>query len=99
LYRVLHWRFKPAGEFPLWVIAATWFGVGAFVFLAEAVAFWLAFNAPIDRVLAMDFNFRAGIRPGWYVWGAGVIVTAIGLWRLKPGPRLELASTSASNPG
>ena len=21
------------------------------------------------RVLTLDFNFAAGIRPGWYVWG------------------------------
>jgi sulfoxide reductase heme-binding subunit YedZ len=96
LYRVLHWAFPRQNEFPLWVIAATWFGVGAFTFLAEAVAFWIAFNAPIDRVLALDFNFKTGIRPGWYVWGAGLIVTAIGFWRLKlTGPRLQLASSNA----
>ena len=96
LYRVLHWAYPRQGEFPLWVIAATWFAVGAFTFLAEAVGFWIAFNAPIDRVLAMDFNFRAGIRPGWYVWGVGAIVTAIGLWRLKlTGPKLQLARRGA----
>jgi sulfoxide reductase heme-binding subunit YedZ len=96
LYRVLHWAFPRSSEFPLWVIGATWIGVGAFVFLAEAVGFWIAFGAPIDRVLAMDFNFRAGIRPGWYVWGAGAFVTAIGLWRLKlTGPKLQLASRGA----
>jgi sulfoxide reductase heme-binding subunit YedZ len=93
VYRALHWSFPRQGEFPLWVIAATWFGVGAFTFLAEAFGFWIAFDAPIDRVLAMDFDFRAGIRPGWYVWGAGVLVTVIGLWRLKlTGPKLQLAS-------
>jgi hypothetical protein len=42
----------------------------------------------------------AGIRPGWYVWGVGAIVTAIGLWRMKPAnTRLELASTGASSSG
>jgi sulfoxide reductase heme-binding subunit YedZ len=96
LYRVLHWAYPRGGEFPLWVIAASWFAVGAFTFLAEAVGFWIAFQAPIDRVLLMDFSFRAGIRPGWYVWGAGLIVTAIGVWRLKlTGPRLQLASSRA----
>jgi sulfoxide reductase heme-binding subunit YedZ len=96
LYRVLHWTFPRQGEFPLWAIAASWIAVGAFVFLAEAVGFWLAFGAPIDRVLAMDFSFRAGIRPGWYVWGVGAIVTAIGLWRLKlSGPILRPGSSGA----
>ena len=94
LYRVLHWAFPRGNEFPLSVIAATWFAVGAFTFLTEAIAFWIAFGAPVLRVLAVDFDFHAGIRPGWYVWGAGAIVTAIGLWRMKPaGTRVQLASS------
>jgi len=99
LYRLLHWRFHPAGEFPLWVIAATWFGVGLLTFILEAVGFWIAFQAPILRVLELDFNFRTGIRPGWYVWAVGAIVTAIGVWRMKPAGRLQLASPSTSSPG
>jgi methionine sulfoxide reductase heme-binding subunit len=100
LYRVLHWAYPRSNEFPLWVIAGTWFGVGALVFLLEAIAFWIAFRAPVLSVLALDFNFRAGIRPGWYVWGVGLIVTAIGLWRLKPVDRaLQLASSGVHNPG
>ena len=96
LYRVLHWAYPRGGEFPIWAIAGTWFAVGAFTFLAEAVGFWIAFHAPIDRVLEMDFNFKAGIRPGWYVWGVGAIVTAIGLLRMKPaGSRVQLASNEA----
>lgn len=83
-YRVLHWRFPRNTEFPMWVIAASWFAVGGLVFIAEAIGFWIAFHAPILRVLALDFNFRAGIRPGWYVWGVGALITAIGLWRAKP---------------
>jgi methionine sulfoxide reductase heme-binding subunit len=84
LYRFLHWRFPREGEFPLWAIAASWFLVGALTFLLEAVGFWLAFGADILSVLEADFTFRAGIRPGWYVWGAGAIVTAIGVLRLRP---------------
>ena len=99
LYRLLHWRFHPAGEFPLWVIAATWFGVGVLTFLLEAVGFWIAFQAPILRVLELDFNFRTGIRPGWYVWAIGAIITLIGFWRMKPAGRLLLASSSASSSG
>lgn len=99
LYRVLHWAYPRNNEFPLWVIAGTWFAVGAVVFLLEAVAFWIAFRAPVLNVLALDFNFRAGVRPGWYVWAVGLIVTAIGLWRLKPvDRRLQLASSSVHNP-
>lgn len=84
LYRVLHWKFGSNTEFPLWVIASSWLAVGALVFVAEAVAFRIAFHAPVTRVLVLDFDFRAGIRPGWYVWGVGALVTAIGIWRSKP---------------
>jgi sulfoxide reductase heme-binding subunit YedZ len=93
LYRVLHWVFPRQNEFPLWVIAVSWLGVGAFTFLTEAIAFWIAFHAPIDRVLAVDFNFRTGIRPGWYVWGMGLIVVAIGLWRQPSWRSLALNPT------
>jgi methionine sulfoxide reductase heme-binding subunit len=97
VYRVLHWQFPRQTEFPLWVIAISWFAVGAFTFLAEAVAFKIAFDAPILRVLEMDFNFRAGIRPGWYVWGVGVLVVLIGVIRLKPlSGWLSFATGSAS---
>jgi len=99
LYRVLHWAFPRGGaELPLWAIAASWFAVGILVFVVEAIAFGIAFHAPVLRVLALDFNFRAGIRPGWYVWGVGLLVTAIGLLRVKPtGAPLQLSSRSAQS--
>ena len=84
LYRVLHWKFPSNGEFPIPVIAASWLFVGGLVFVCEAIAFHIAFNAPVLRVLALDFNFQAGIRPGWYVWGIGLVVTAIGVIRARP---------------
>ena len=96
LYRFLHWRFPRSDEFPLPVIAGTWFVVGALTFLCEAIGFWIAYNAPPLMVLIADFNFRAGIRPGWYVWGIGLIVTLIGLIRMRParGGSLRLAPSS-----
>ena len=97
LYRFLHWRFPRGDEFPLPVIAATWFGVGAFVFLAEAAAFWVAFNASPLMVLLVDFNFQAGVRPGWYVWGVGLVVTLIGLVRAKPASGSWRLATSGSS--
>jgi hypothetical protein len=97
LYRFLHWRFPQEGEFPLLVIASSWFAAGALTFLLEAAGFWFAFGASPWRVLVVDFTFSAGIRPGWYVWGAGAIVTAIGIVRLKPAK--GWFQLSASSPG
>lgn len=96
LYRVLHWRFPRQDEFPLAVIAGTWFVVGALTFILEAIGFWIAFKASPLAVLAVDFNFRAGIRPGWYVWGVGLLVTLIGLIRMRPaGGSFRLATSGA----
>ncbi|HET9221817.1 MAG TPA: ferric reductase-like transmembrane domain-containing protein [Roseiflexaceae bacterium] len=94
MYRVMHWAWPRNGEFPLWVIALSWFVAGALTFLTEAIAFSIAYNVPVLRVLEIDFNFQAGIRPGWYVWGVGAIVILIGLIRLKPAGRLQLASST-----
>jgi methionine sulfoxide reductase heme-binding subunit len=94
MYRVMHWAWPRNGEFPLWVIALSWFVAGALTFITEAIAFSIAYNVPVLRVLEIDFNFQAGIRPGWYVWGVGAIVILIGLIRLKPAGRLQLASST-----
>jgi sulfoxide reductase heme-binding subunit YedZ len=96
MYRVMHWAWPRGGEFPLWVIALSWFVAGALTFLTEAIAFSIAYNVPVIRVLEFDFNFQAGVRPGWYVWGVGAIVILIGLIRLKPAGRVQLASGQAA---
>jgi sulfoxide reductase heme-binding subunit YedZ len=96
MYRLMHWAWPRGGEFPLSVIALSWFVAGALTFLTEAVAFSIAYNVPVLRVLEIDFNFQAGVRPGWYVWGVGAIVILIGLIRLKPVGRLQLASGQAA---
>ena len=94
MYRVMHWASPRNAEFPLWVIAASWFVAGALTFLVEAIAFNIAYGVPVLRVLQADFSFEVGIRPGWYVWLVGAIVVLIGLIRLKPERRLELASST-----
>lgn len=97
MYRVMHWAWpRNGGEFPLSVIALSWFVAGALTFFTEAVAFSIAYNVPVLRVLEIDFNFQAGVRPGWYVWGVGAIVILIGLIRLKPAGRLQLVSGQAA---
>lgn len=93
MYRVMHWLYPRNSEFPISVIAASWFVAGALTFILEAIGFWIAYGAPPLRVLIADFSFEVGVRPGWYVWLVGAIVTLIGLIRLKPAGRLQLASS------
>jgi hypothetical protein len=84
MYRLLHWAAPRHREFSLSVIAALWFAAGAFTFFIEAVVFKFVFSAPVVSMLQIDFDFQSGIRPGWYVWGIGVILIAVGAWRAKP---------------
>ena len=96
LYRVLHWTYPRNAEFPLWVIAASWFVAGALTFLFEAIGFWMGYGVPVLRVLEIDFNFQVGVRPGWYVWAAGALVVLIGLIRLRPESRTQAVSGQAA---
>jgi methionine sulfoxide reductase heme-binding subunit len=96
MYRILHWAYPRNTEFPISVIAASWFVAGALTFVLESIGFWIAYDVSPLRVLIADFSFQAGVRPGWYVWAVGAIVTLIGVIRLKPADRrLQLASSAS----
>jgi methionine sulfoxide reductase heme-binding subunit len=95
MYRILHWAYPRNTEFPISVIAASWFAAGALTFILESIGFWIAYGVSPLRVLIADFSFQAGLRPGWYVWAVGAIVTLIGVIRLKPAGRLQLASSAS----
>ncbi len=43
----------------------------------EAMYFWLAFHAPLMRIISAEFSTMTGIRPGWAVLGLGAAVTLI----------------------
>jgi sulfoxide reductase heme-binding subunit YedZ len=100
LYRVSHWVLpreflRSDGELPLWYIGALAIVTAALVFVLEAVGLWLVHGISPLKVLEVDFTFIAGMRPGWYVLIGGAIMFVIGLIRLKPEPRLQLATSSA----
>jgi methionine sulfoxide reductase heme-binding subunit len=99
LYRVSHWLLprsflRSDGELPLWYIGALGVVTAGLVFILEAVGLWLVHGISPLLVLQVDFTFIAGMRPGWYVLIAGAIMLLIGLIRLKPEPRLQLATSS-----
>lgn len=88
LYRILHWtlpaRFKTAGgEFPVWFIGLLGLISGLLDFIGEALGYYWVYGADIGTVLQVDYDFSAGMRPGWYVLIAGLIMTLIGAWRLQ----------------
>ena len=86
LYRVAHWtlptRFKSAGgEFPLVFIGGLGVVAALLDFLGEALGYNLVYHADIAQVLQVDWDFSAGMRPGWYVLIAGALIVAIAIWR------------------
>jgi sulfoxide reductase heme-binding subunit YedZ len=83
-YRLLIWRKTDRGELPTWTLAALSVAIAVLTFVAEAVGIGIAFKVSPLRVLETAFNFDFySIRPGWLVLGAGLIVVAIDLVRVR----------------
>jgi len=85
-YRVLAWwqETSDLSSLSLFGLSVT---VAMMVFIGEAVGLGIAFHVSPLRVLAVDFDFSAGIRPGWEVLGAGLCVVALDLVRARWGKR------------
>jgi sulfoxide reductase heme-binding subunit YedZ len=57
--------------------------VSLVTFLGEAAGIAFAFHVSPLRVLETAFNFDIGVRPGWEVLGAGLVVVAIDALRSR----------------
>ena len=88
-YRLLLKFRKTRDEPPAWMLLALTAVIAALVFIAEAIGIGIVFNVSPFRVLgtAFDFDDLAMIRPGWLVFGAGLIVVALDLVRARFGRR------------
>jgi sulfoxide reductase heme-binding subunit YedZ len=98
VYRLLHWKLSHAsksstGELPLWMLGLLALATGAVTFLAEAIGYWLSYGVSVLIVLQFNFDFGAGIRPGWYVLAACASFFAVAVVRQRPDTRQgELAA-------
>jgi sulfoxide reductase heme-binding subunit YedZ len=88
-YRLLLKLRKTRDEPPAWMLLALSAIVAVLVFIAEAVGIGIVFNVSPFRVLgaAFDFDDLSMIRPGWLVFGGGLIVVALDLVRARFGQR------------
>ncbi len=75
-YRVLAWRQKTSELSTLSLLGLT-LAVSLLTFAGEAIGIGIAFHVSPLRVIETVFDFDAGIRPGWQVLAAGLIVVAI----------------------
>jgi sulfoxide reductase heme-binding subunit YedZ len=95
-YRLLLKARRTREELPTWMLLALTVAITVLTFLAEAVGIALVFNVSPWRVLEMAFDFDlATIRPGWLVFGAGLLVVAVDLVRSRFGRRRVTAGAQA----
>jgi sulfoxide reductase heme-binding subunit YedZ len=75
-YRVLAW-LQDTSELSTFNLLGLTIVVALLTFAGEAIGIAIAFHVSPLRVLETVFDFDAGIRPGWQVLVAGLIVVAI----------------------
>jgi sulfoxide reductase heme-binding subunit YedZ len=82
---VVWWRGVP--ELSTFGLLALTVAVAALTFIGEAVGIGIAFHVSPWRVLAVVFDFEAGIRPGWQVLAAGLCVVVLDFVRSRADRR------------
>jgi sulfoxide reductase heme-binding subunit YedZ len=81
-YRLVAW-WKEKSELSTLALLMLSVVVSAITFIGEAVGIGLSFHVSPLRVLDAAFDFDAGIRPGWEVLGAGLVVAVIDFIRAR----------------
>lgn len=81
-YRLLAW-WQGGGELSTLRVLLLTMVVALLTFAGEAIGIGLTFGVSPWRVLDTAFDFEAGIRPGWQVLGAGLVVVAVDFVRAR----------------
>ena len=93
-YRVLGW-WQGRAELSTLMLLLMTSVVAAVTLVGEVLGIALVFNAPISRILPQIWDFEAGIRPGWQVLGAGLIVAAVDFIRARTAKPSRTAAQPA----
>ena len=94
-YRLVAWWLS-ASELSTLMLLVLGVAVSVLTFIGEAVGIGIAFHVSPLRVLDAAFDFDAGIRPGWQVLGASLIVVAIDFVRARWPGRTSRARPQAA---
>ena len=81
-YRLLAW-WPGMSELSTRSLMALSVVVSIVTFAGEAIGIGIAFHVSPMRVLDTVFDFDAGIRPGWQVLAAGLLVGALDFVRAR----------------
>jgi methionine sulfoxide reductase heme-binding subunit len=82
VYRVVAW-WQGAGELSTLTLLIMSVAVSMLTFAGEAIGIGLAFHVSPMRVLNTAFDFDVGVRPGWEVLAAGLVVVAVDFVRSR----------------
>ena len=93
-YRILGW-WQGKAELSTRTLLAMTIAVAAGTLIGEVLGIALVFNAPISRILPQIWDFDAGIRPGWQILGAGLIVVAVEFIRARTAKPSRAAPQAA----
>ncbi len=93
-YRILGW-WQGKAELSTRTLLAMTIAVAAGALMGEVLGIALVFNAPLSRILPQIWDFDAGIRPGWQVLGAGLIVVAVDFIRARTAKPSRAAAQAA----
>ena len=90
-YRLVAW-WQDTSELSTLTLLGLSIAVSVVTFIGEAAGIGVAYHVSPMRVLEVAFDFSAGIRPGWQVLAAGLVVVMIdfvrGRWaKRSPRPR------------
>jgi sulfoxide reductase heme-binding subunit YedZ len=95
-YRLVGW-WQDSSELSTLTLLGLSIAVSVVTLIGEAVGIGIAYHVSPMRVLDVVFDVSAGIRPGWQVLAAGLVVVAIdfvrGRWA-KRSPRPRAASVA-----
>ena len=94
-YRLVVW-WQGSGELSTLTLLFMSIAVSLLTFIGEAVGIGIAFHVSPMRVLDVAFDFSAGIRPGWQVLAAGLVVVAIDFVRARWSGRAARVGTVAA---
>lgn len=103
-YRLIA-RWRGEAVLTAWPLVALTLVASALTFLGEAIGIALSFGISPLMVLATVFDLDLGIRPGWYVLGAGLAVALLDAVRAytagrgKPPRPAAGAKVAAARPG
>ncbi len=89
-YRLVAWR-QGTGKLSTLTLLGLSIAVSVLTFIGEAVGIGIAYHVSPMRVLDVAFDFSAGIRPGWEVLAAGLVVVAIDFVRGRQSERAARA--------